>query len=197
MAVALRFVLIAVVGLLLAAGPALAAGGGSKTPTGDPNYAKAEKLVKKGEYADAIPLLNKVVAADPANADAFNYLGYSHRKLDNFDDALKNYQTALPLERNAGKPTPNIVCGLQRLEDGNQRLLFATLLNQIIQFINIDVVGRSNERRANFRDQSHSDSDVSHGEPERLNRRECFVELIEVLACSVCSSCSQLLRLAH
>ncbi len=99
MALAVRFVLIAVVGLLLAAGPALAlGGGGSKTPTGDPNYAKAEKLVEKGEYADAIPLLNKVVDADPANADAFNYLGYSHRKLGNFDDALKNYQTALKIK---------------------------------------------------------------------------------------------------
>ncbi len=99
MAIAVRFVLIAVVGLLLAAGPALAlGGGGNKAPTGDPNYAKAEKLVKKGKYAEAIPLLNKAVDADPANADAFNYLGYSQRKLGNFDDALKNYQTALDLK---------------------------------------------------------------------------------------------------
>ena len=99
MAVAVRFVLIAVVGLLLATGPALAfGGGGSKTPTGDPNYAEAEKLVKKGAYADALALLDKVVKADPANADAFNYLGYSHRKLGNFDEALKNYQAALKIK---------------------------------------------------------------------------------------------------
>ena len=117
--------LIAVVGLLLAAGPALAAGGGSKTPTGDPNYTKAEKLVKTGKYADAIPLLNKVVGADPVNADAFNYLGYSHRKLGNFVDALKNYRAALnikPKHKGANEYLGELYLQMDQLGKAEERL---------------------------------------------------------------------------
>jgi tetratricopeptide (TPR) repeat protein len=94
----LRFVPVAVIGLFLAVGPALAAGGGETSSVSDANFSKARKLVDKGQYADAIPLLKKVVGKDPRNADAYNYLGYSHRKLGGFDDALKYYRTALKIK---------------------------------------------------------------------------------------------------
>ncbi len=99
MAITLRFALVLVVGLLLAAGPVLAAGGGGGTrSTTDTNYTQAEKLIKDGKYADAIPLLNKAVKANPKSADAYNYLGYSYRQLGQFEAAMEHYNTALSLQ---------------------------------------------------------------------------------------------------
>jgi tetratricopeptide (TPR) repeat protein len=99
MAITLRFALVLVVGLLLAAGPVLAAGGGGGTrSTKDTNYTQAEKLIKDGKYADAIPLLNKAVKANPKSADAYNYLGYSYRQLGQFEAAMEHYNTALSLQ---------------------------------------------------------------------------------------------------
>ncbi len=99
MAITLRFALVLVVGLLLAAGPVLAAGGGGRAKsTKDTSYTQAEKLIKDGKYADAIPLLNKAVKANPKSADAYNYLGYSYRQLGQFDSAMEYYNTALSLQ---------------------------------------------------------------------------------------------------
>ena len=85
----------------LTCGPAAAMGSGSGDDTNkatDPNFATAKQMVEDGKYAEAIPLLDKVVAADQENADAFNLLGYSHRQLGQNDTALTHYQTALQLE---------------------------------------------------------------------------------------------------
>lgn len=93
------------VALVLALGhaamPVLAAGldsGSSSSAKQDPGYAEAKKLIEAGNYAAAVPLLEKVVAADPKNADALNYLGYSQRKSGNTEGALVNYQKALALD---------------------------------------------------------------------------------------------------
>ncbi len=59
---------------------------------------KAAELVDQGKYLEAIPLLKKAVAAEPKNADAYNYLGYSHRKLGAKDLALDYYRRALELK---------------------------------------------------------------------------------------------------
>ena len=94
-----QFLGILAIGLALAAGPALAfGGGGSSTTPADPNYAKARTLIDAGSYGDAIPFLEKAVAANPKSADAYNYLGYSHRKIGQFDAALTNYRRALELQ---------------------------------------------------------------------------------------------------
>jgi tetratricopeptide (TPR) repeat protein len=102
MAIILRFAFVLVVGLLLAAGPVLAAGGGggggSRQSTKDTNYTKAEKLIKDGKYADAIPLLDKAIKSNPKSADAYNYLGYSYRQLGQIEAAMEHYQTALGLQ---------------------------------------------------------------------------------------------------
>ncbi len=98
MANIVRIVGLIVIGLAVAAGPAFAAGGGSSVPPPDPNYTKARALIDAGSYGDAIPLLEKVVVAQPKSADAFNHLGYSHRKIGQIDAALKNYNRALELQ---------------------------------------------------------------------------------------------------
>lgn len=67
---------------------------------GDNRMADAEKAVKAKDWNKAIGLLNRVVADSPKNADAYNYLGYSHRKLGNRDQALTYYNHALYLDPN-------------------------------------------------------------------------------------------------
>jgi Flp pilus assembly protein TadD len=89
----LRPAVAAMVALGLAAGSALAAGGGDTPKNKD--LAQAWALLGKGGYAEAIPLLEKVVAAEPKNADAYNYLGFSHRKLGDTEAALGFYRRAL------------------------------------------------------------------------------------------------------
>ena len=89
---------------MLATGTAYAAGssGGSSGSTTTTNvtsdFPKAKKLVDAKNYIAAVPLLNKVVKSEPKNADAWNLLGFSNRKLEKFDVALQQYQTALKLQ---------------------------------------------------------------------------------------------------
>jgi Flp pilus assembly protein TadD len=61
-------------------------------------YDMAVQHVKAGNYAAAVPLLEGFVAINPANADAWNQLGYSQRKLGRLDAALASYNRALALE---------------------------------------------------------------------------------------------------
>ncbi len=77
--------------------PAEAAGGGSLKPK-NPDFAQALKLVNDGNFAAALPFLEKVVTAEPKNADALNVLGYSQRKLGDRDGALENYLAALEID---------------------------------------------------------------------------------------------------
>ena len=62
------------------------------------DLAKAAGLVDQGKFREAIPLLKRVIVAEPKNADADNYLGYSHRKRGAKDVALGFYQKALDLK---------------------------------------------------------------------------------------------------
>ena len=71
---------------------------GSTSPSKPSKLAVAEKAVKAGNYNRAIELLQKVVAGDSQNADAWNYLGFSQRKLKKFDQALGAYQKALAID---------------------------------------------------------------------------------------------------
>ena len=53
-----------------------------------------------GKYDDAIEILEDIVDDNPKNADAWNLMGYSHRKLGEYDDALEYYGKALKLKPN-------------------------------------------------------------------------------------------------
>jgi predicted Zn-dependent protease len=63
-------------------------------------YAAAKKLVDAQQYQQAIPLLDQLVAENPADADALNLLGFSHRKLGHENKALGYYQKALAVMPN-------------------------------------------------------------------------------------------------
>ena len=61
------------------------------------DYQLGVKAVKAVDYGTAIKQFKKAVAADPKDADAWNYLGYSHRKMKQFDQAPTAYRKALAI----------------------------------------------------------------------------------------------------
>lgn len=100
-------------------------GGDESAKAADPNYAAARQLVEDGKYAEAIPLLEQVVAKDAKNADALNYLGYSNRQLGNNEVALTHYQAALALEprhRGANEYLGELYLTLGELAKAEERL---------------------------------------------------------------------------
>ena len=56
--------------------------------------------VQAGDYQRALGSLQKVVQADPRNADAWNYIGFSQRNLQHYDESLAAYQKALAINPN-------------------------------------------------------------------------------------------------
>jgi len=91
-----RLVGAAIVVLVFATTAARAAGSDDTPENRD--LAAARELINKSSYAEAIPLLEKAVAAEPKNADAYNYLGYSHRKLGDREKAFVFYGKALEIK---------------------------------------------------------------------------------------------------
>lgn len=109
-----KFVSFAAVFALLAA-DAIAAGGGGPTPMPDQprpspsqsrnprdrdretDFQKAEYLIKAEKCDEAMPILKSVVADNPRDADAWNYLGFCARTLGKYDEAMGYYEKALKL----------------------------------------------------------------------------------------------------
>ncbi len=122
----LRLTLALALCLALGAGQALAFGGGD-TPAKkvNPDYAQAVKRVEASDFAGAIPLLRKSIAADPTNANAQNYLGFSHRKLGDIEAALIHYGKALELQpkhRGANEYLGDLYLELGQLDKAQERL---------------------------------------------------------------------------
>lgn len=108
----LRKIAIALTALSFAVTGALAASSGGPTPRPDvprpqpspskpkdqareSDFEKAEYLIKADKCDEAIPLLQSVVADNPRDADAWNYLGFCHRKMGKLQEALGYYERAL------------------------------------------------------------------------------------------------------
>lgn len=64
----------------------------------DTEFAMAERLVKERRFEEALPVLRRVIGRDPANADAYNYLAFSQRKVGLLNEAMSNYRRALDLD---------------------------------------------------------------------------------------------------
>jgi Flp pilus assembly protein TadD len=62
-----------------------------------PGMEEGRKLVKEGKFVQAIPVFTEIVKSDSEDADAWNLLAYSQRKLGRFEPALKNYMQALSI----------------------------------------------------------------------------------------------------
>jgi tetratricopeptide (TPR) repeat protein len=105
-----------VLGLVLGApGRALADGGGGGGGAGgggvgsessqglsaarqDPAYVEGVKAVKRGDWPDAIRLMQAVIAKDGKNADAYNWLAYATRQQGDAAKAIPLYEKALAID---------------------------------------------------------------------------------------------------
>ena len=86
---------------------ALALGGfavadGASSPS--PYEAKAlsleiQELVEEEQYNEAIDALNSFIDEETKSPDAWNYLGYSLRKVGLYDESLNAYKKALKLDK--------------------------------------------------------------------------------------------------
>ncbi|TAJ41856.1 MAG: tetratricopeptide repeat protein [Reyranella sp.] len=88
-------------GLAASAFAAGGGGGGADQPAAkpaDPNYTRAKAMIEGRDYANALPLLQQVVARDPKNADAYNMMGFATRKSGNPNGSLQYYQQALAID---------------------------------------------------------------------------------------------------
>lgn len=77
-------------GWIFAATPVLAMGGDV-----DEKLKDAVAAIDRKDYRGAIQHLEEALEVEDKNADALNYMGYSHRKLGDYRRALKFYKEAL------------------------------------------------------------------------------------------------------
>lgn len=89
------------------------------------DYTAAEQAVRAKQYKKAITRLQKVVAKQPRNVDALNYLGYSYRQLGNYRRALGYYRLALKI--NPSHRGANEYVGQLYLKTGNLKAAKAQL----------------------------------------------------------------------
>jgi tetratricopeptide repeat protein len=73
-------------------------GGSAPVPPADPAYTAGVKAIERGNYAEAIRLLEGVVAKDDRNADAYNWLGYATRQSGDAAKSIALYQKALAID---------------------------------------------------------------------------------------------------
>ncbi len=78
--------------------PALAAGtSDGSSATAAASYAEAKAMVDEGSFVAALPNLIALTKADAKNADAWNLLGFTYRKLGQLEDSDAAYLTVLSI----------------------------------------------------------------------------------------------------
>ncbi len=73
----------------------LAAGLGAGCSTVTTDYEKAQKHFEEGDYIHAIRWLDDVIAQEPDNPDAHYYRGMSYFNLNQFNEAIVDYDAAI------------------------------------------------------------------------------------------------------
>ena len=91
-----KIVLAASVALMTAAPMAVIAAGSNTSAS--VSIGDIERYVKAEKYDRAISKAKEFLRTNPRSADAYNYLGYSERKLGNYADAKKAYERALKID---------------------------------------------------------------------------------------------------
>ena len=94
----LNLLALAALAFALGAPPALAAGQTSTKDREAQYFKEGLAQVEDGDYEGAVAALEKAVKNDPKNANAYNFLGFSYRKLGDYDRAFENYERALALD---------------------------------------------------------------------------------------------------
>jgi tetratricopeptide (TPR) repeat protein len=85
--------------LLAGPAPALAIMGDSKGAalTGDADFDAGRAAFERQDWPGVIAAMTKVVERQPWHDEAYNLLGFAHRKLGDYDRALEFYDKALDL----------------------------------------------------------------------------------------------------
>ena len=84
--------------LVAGPGPAVAAGSESPAPR-ITELTQAQAAIDKKDFNAALPLLQAAVTKAPNSADAWNLLGYAHRKLGMKEKAFEYYRKALAIDK--------------------------------------------------------------------------------------------------
>ncbi|MES2951507.1 MAG: tetratricopeptide repeat protein [Pseudomonadota bacterium] len=64
------------------------------------DFSAGKSAIDAKQWSQAVVSFGKVVANNPKNADAYNYLGYANRWLGRYDEAFAAYGKALALDPN-------------------------------------------------------------------------------------------------
>lgn len=93
---------------------------GASPPAGSPDavFAQGQALYETKKYAEAVPLFERVVAADPGNANAWYRLAASRRQSGHCDQAVVAYRRYLALI--ATQPDPYYGLGLCLRDTGDR-----------------------------------------------------------------------------
>ncbi|MEH6632488.1 MAG: tetratricopeptide repeat protein [Halopseudomonas aestusnigri] len=90
-----------------------------------PDLKAAVELIRDEKYKEAQPYLQKALKQEPSNADTYNMLGYSQRKMGNKDVALGHYTKALeinPRHRRANEYLGELYLQLEQPDKAKERL---------------------------------------------------------------------------
>ncbi|MDP7343991.1 MAG: tetratricopeptide repeat protein [Alphaproteobacteria bacterium] len=100
LAAGLVVALLAALPALLPEAGALAASTGDKSSSAskDSNFARGEQAFRDGDWQEAVDYFTKAVAADANNAEAYNLMGYSYRRMGQADPAFAAYAKALDID---------------------------------------------------------------------------------------------------
>ena len=61
-------------------------------------YDRAVKFIEQDKFKRAVPLLKKVVKAEPQNANAWNWLGFASRNMQDLETSEMAYARALEID---------------------------------------------------------------------------------------------------
>ena len=78
---------------LLFSTPVWAAGSYGYEPSASKLINDAKILIKNDKHERAIKKLKKAIKEEPDNADIYNYLGFAHRKILDYDKSKIYYET--------------------------------------------------------------------------------------------------------
>jgi tetratricopeptide (TPR) repeat protein len=82
-----------------AAGGGGGGGGGveAQEESKPPDYKEGVQAIKAGDFQGCLDWMTKDIAKHPDDADAYNYIGFCHRKLKQYPEAMQYYNKALEL----------------------------------------------------------------------------------------------------
>jgi Flp pilus assembly protein TadD len=70
----------------------------SSSASNNKNFDRGQQAFRNGDWQEAVDYFKKAVADDAKNAEAYNLMGYSYRRMGDADPAFNAYAKALDLD---------------------------------------------------------------------------------------------------